>query len=356
MNEPVAKRQRLSRLRLSVTTRRKLVSVLLATIVFSLCSAVTTLAVRRPVELGIANAIFIGLGVGLFEEFYVQSPRGRWLRSMRPLRSIPIYIGVVVVLYLIAVHVVHILLGRLDDLPTVYARLPWGLSFFAAFSVVGILVMRVAHFIGTKTLLDLALGTYHRPVLVKRMLLFLDIQSSTALAERLGAFGMREFVSKFLFDVSKPITDHGGDIYLYTGDGLIASWNWADAIRQDTILRAIDAMFAAVADERPVYERQFGTAPVFRIGVHGGDVVVSEQGDTKRSIGIYGDAINIAARMEQAAKAHGVSCILSADVVDALTDRADIEMIGEEAVKGITTPIRIWARREKAKPLSKPLR
>ncbi len=345
----MAKRQRLFRLRPSVTTRRKLVSVLLATIVFSLCSAVTTLAVRRPVELGVANAIFIGFGVGLFEEFYVQSPRGRWLRSIPPVRSIPIYVGVVVVLYLIAVHVVHILLGRLDDLPTVYARLPWGMSLFATFSAVGILVIRVAHFIGAQTLLDLALGTYHRPVLETRMLLFLDIENSTALGERLGAFGMREFVSKFLFDVSKPITDHGGDIYLYTGDGLIASWNWVDAIQQDTILRAIDAMFSAVADEQLVYERQFGTPPVFRIGVHGGDVVVSEQGDTKRSIGIYGDAINIAARMEQAAKAHGVSCVLSADVVDALTNRADMQMIGEDSVKGISTPIRIWARHERAK-------
>ena len=347
-DNPVDERQRRTRSRVvSITTRRKLVSVLLATIVFSICGGVTTLAVGRPVELGIANAILIGFGVGLFEEFYVQGPRGKWLRSMRPLRTIPIYVAIVVVLYLIAVHVAHILLGRLDDLPTVYARLPWGLSFFAAFSVVGILVMWVAHFVGTRTLLDLALGTYHRPVLEKRVLLFLDIQGSTALGERLGAFDTREFLSKFLFDVSKPITDYGGDIYLYTGDGLIASWNWTDAIRDDTILQAVDALFIAVADERLAYERQFGTVPKFRIGVHGGDVVVSEQGDTKRSIGIYGDAINIAARMEQAAKAHGVSCILSADVVDALSNRANIQMIGEESVKGITSPIRIWARRER---------
>ena len=61
-------------------------------------------------------------------------------------------------------------------------------------------------------------------------------------------------------------------------------------------------------------------------------MIVSEQGDARRFIGIYGDAINIAARMEQAAKAHGVSCILSADVVDALTNRAGMQMIGEESV------------------------
>jgi adenylate cyclase len=342
----VTNRRRRSRLpRISITSRRKLTSILLATIVFALFGSVTTLAARRPLELGLSNSILIGFGVGLFEEFYVQGPRGKWLRSMHPLRSIPIYVAVVVMLYLVAVHVVHVLLGRLDDLPTVYARLPWGLSIFAAFSVVGVLLIRVSHFIGTRTLLDLALGTYHRPVREKRVLLFLDLQGSTALGERLGAFGMREFVSKFLFDVSKPITDHGGDIYDYTGDGLIASWSWSDAMRNDTILQAIDAAFAAVAHERPVYEKQFGVAPVFRIGVHGGDVVVSERGDTKRSIGIFGDAINIAARMEQAAKDHGVSCILSSEVVDALENRANLTMAGKESVKGISTPIGIWVHR-----------
>ncbi|HEV2677203.1 MAG TPA: adenylate/guanylate cyclase domain-containing protein [Aliidongia sp.] len=329
---------------MSITTRRKLASILLAMIVFALFAGVTTLAVGRPVELGITNAVMIGFGVGVFEEFYVQGRRGRWLRSLPPLRTLPIYVAVVVVLYLVAVHVSHLLLGRLDDLPTVYARLPWGLSFFAIFSVVGILLIRVAHFIGIRTLLDLALGTYHRPVLEKRVLLFLDLQGSTALGEQLGAFGVREFVSKFLFDVSKPITDHGGDIYDYTGDGLIASWRWTDALRNDLILQAIDATFAAVARERPAYETQFGAFPVFRIGVHGGDVVVSERGDTKRSIGIFGDAINIAARMEQVAKQHQVSCVLSATIVEALASRAEVEMIGRELVKGISTPIGIWVR------------
>ena len=66
----------------------------------------------------------------------------------------------------------------------------------------------------------------------------------------------------------------------------------------------------------------FGVAPAFRVGIHGGDVIVSEQGDAKRSIGIYGDAINIAARMEEAARAHNVRCVISESVADALADRA----------------------------------
>ncbi|HWX63861.1 adenylate/guanylate cyclase domain-containing protein [Bradyrhizobium sp.] len=326
---------------MTATTRRRLAAVLLAMAIFACLGLVTTAAVGRPIEIGTLNALLIGAGIGLFEEFYVQGPRGNWMRAMHPLRVIVIEILVVMVLYLVALHVTHVVLGRLDDLPVVYRRLPYGLAFFTAFSIVGILMMRVAHFVGLRTLLDLIIGTYHRPVEERKVLLFLDINGSTALSERLGALTMRAFVRKFLSDLSPPIVDHGGDIYLYKGDGLIAIWNWADAFRQDAILRAVDAMFATVAHETDAYQRWFGVAPAFRIGIHGGAVIVSEQGDARRSIGIYGDAINIAARMEEAARAHNVRCVISEVVAGALADRTRVRVIGAEQVKGISAPIAI---------------
>lgn len=326
---------------MTATTRRKLAAVLMAMIIFACLGAVTSAAVGRPVEIGAFNAVLIGAGIGLFEEFYVQGSRGNWMREMHPLRAIFVYILVVIVLYLIAVHVTHLVLGRLDDLPVVYRRLPYGITFFTTFSIVGILMIRVAHFIGLRTLLDLVIGTYHRPVEERKVLLFLDINGSTALAERLGALTMRSFVRKFLSDVSQPIVDCGGEIYLYKGDGLIAVWNWADAVKADAILKAVDAMFATVAKQRDAYQRLFGAAPTFRVGIHGGPVIVSEQGDAKRSIGIYGDAINIAARMEEAARAHNARCVISEIVAQALADRSRVRPIGTEQVKGISAPVAI---------------
>jgi hypothetical protein len=48
------------------------------------------------------------------------------------------------------------------------------------FSVIGIVVMPVAHFIGLETLFHLRIGTYHRPVVERKVLMFLDINNSTA--------------------------------------------------------------------------------------------------------------------------------------------------------------------------------
>jgi class 3 adenylate cyclase len=334
---------------ISISNRRKFASVLLAVAIFAFLGGLTTLALHRPIAYGITNAILIGLSVGLFEEFYVQGLRGRWLRAMHPLRSILVYTAVVVVIYVIAMHLTHLTWGQMNDLPVVYRRLPIAITLFVVLSVIGIVVMRVVDHLGAGTLFHLMVGTYHRPVLRRMILLFVDINGSTALAQRLGAFETRAMVGKFIFDISRPITDHGGDIYLYKGDGLIALWDWNGALKASKLLRAVDAMFTAVERERPEYERLFGLAPSFRIGIHGGDVVVSEQGDTKRGIGVYGDTINIAARMEEAASSHGVPCVISGDVATALGGTGvRLLPLGDEEVKGVATPIPICEYRPAA--------
>jgi class 3 adenylate cyclase len=295
---------------------------------------------------GLLNAIIVGTGVGFFEEFYVQSRRGRWLRSMHPLKSILIYALVVVALLLLSILLIRLILWDWNSLPWIYRHFPIVLPMVITFSVVGIAVMRVAHFIGVETLFHLTIGTFHRPVVQKKVLMFLDVNDSTALAVRFGAIEMKSFLGKFLFDISAPITNNGGDIYLYKGDGLIALWPWQEAVSCGKILHAIDAVFAVVQQEHDEYLKQFGVLPAFRIGVHGGEIVVSEQGDTKRAIGIYGDTINIAARMEEAAKVHGVACVISGDVAEALAGPpARLVPIGYEKVRGIATEIPIFEYR-----------
>lgn len=157
----------------SISTRRKLISILLSVTMFALLAGLTTLAVGRPVIFGIIHAIFVGTGVGFFEQFYVQSPRGRWLRSMHPARSILLYTLVVLTLYVIAFHLSHVVLWRFEDLAVAYRKLPIAIPLVMAFSVIGIMVMRTVHFIGTETLFHLMLGTYHRPVIQKKSCCFL---------------------------------------------------------------------------------------------------------------------------------------------------------------------------------------
>jgi adenylate cyclase len=334
---------KLTSIGVSISTRRKLLSILLAVTIFALLAGLTNLARGRSVVFGTLNAVLVGTGVGLFEEFYVQTLRGRWMRSMHPITSIVFYTAVVAVVFIIATNLTHLFLYPFYGLAVPYGRLLYILPIFVALSVVGIVVMRTVHFIGIETLFHLMVGTYHRPVVEEKVIVFLDINDSTGLSERLGAVQTQSLVGKFLFDISKPITDHGGEIYLYKGDGLIALWAWREAVREDQILKAIDAVFSTVKQEDSAFREAFGVVPSFRVGVHGGEVVVSEQGDTKRAIGVYGSTINIAARMEEAAKAHNVRCVISGDVADALFDDANrLSLIGHEKIRGISAEMPVY--------------
>ncbi len=339
----------------SISTRRKLTSILLAVAIFASLAGLVSRANGGPVTFAVLDAILVGAAVGLFEQFYVQSLRGRWIRNIHPLRAILIYTIVVVIIFVTVINLTHLLLWPFYRLPVPYSRIPFVIPVVIAFSVIGIVVMRTVHFIGIETLFHLTIGTYHRPVVEEKVLLFLDINNSTGIAERLGAIQTKSLVGKFLFDVSKPITDQGGEIYLYKGDGLIALWDWREAVKEDRILRAIDAVFATIARERREFLELFGIVPSFRIGVHGGEVVVSEQGDTKRAIGVYGATINIAARMEEAAKAHNVSCAVSGDVATALVDDdRRLRPIATEKVRGSAVEIPIFEYRAAGEGCSTP--
>ena len=80
------------------------------------------------------------------------------------------------------------------------------------FSLAAILAIRfiddINHLLGQNVLLNFITGRYHRPRLEQRVFLFIDIEGSTALAERLGELAFHRLVSRFVADITAP--DRGG--------------------------------------------------------------------------------------------------------------------------------------------------
>ncbi len=339
-----------------LSLRNKLIAVCFSTTVFTSLAIIFASLITGG-ELGRAAIIIPGIGfsISLFEEFYVQGRPGRWFRAMRPLKSIIIYSLLIVGFSITVMMVFRTLLGPLHDagvhddagalgaqhdaMPSLLIVLP---TLFAV-SVTAIMVLRIVGYMGARNLFHLMIGKYHSPVMERRIFVFLDIKGSTALVERLGPVEARALIGKFFFDISGPITDLNGEIYRYTGDGVVAVWDWGQGIANNRIVRAIDAIGDAINREANYYRSNFGQVPEFRIGVHGGPIVTSEEGDTKRAIGFYGETIHIAARLEQKAKELGVGCILSGNIAErqvGLDDR--LRFIGDESVRGISEPLRIY--------------
>ena len=127
-------------------------------------------------------------------------------------------------------------------------------------------------------------------------------------------------------DVIDPkITEHRGRIVKTTGDGLLVEFSSVvDALRCATQWqRGMDKRNATVPGDNRIE---------FRIGVHQGDIVVADED-------IFGDGVNIAARLEGLAEPGGI-CI-SARVQEDATGRLDLTFddLGEQSLKNIARPV-----------------
>jgi adenylate cyclase len=141
--------------------------------------------------------------------------------------------------------------------------------------------------------------------------------------------------------VEPAVSEHHGRIVKNTGDGLLVEF-----------ASVVDAVRCAVAMQQGIAERNTGIAAdrriEFRVGVHQGDIIV-EDGD------IFGDGVNITARLEGLAEPGGI-CV-SARVQEDVTGRLDLafEDLGEQQVKNIARPVRVYRLCETAtKPSTAP--
>ena len=79
--------------------------------------------------------------------------------------------------------------------------------------VVGNLLFSVNDLLGRGTLFAFAAGRYYEPRIEERALLFIDMRSSTAIAERLGELGFLNLLNRFIVDLSLAIAEAVGEIH-----------------------------------------------------------------------------------------------------------------------------------------------
>lgn len=328
---------------LKLSIRRRAGAIIFSALVFTVLVEAMMHALNFGADHDLFLAFSIGLCVSLFEEFYVKGRQHRWFRSVNPIFAMSLYALTIVAFAITMMLIFHASFGNHHDPSEMMAPLPVLIPILVLVSIIVIMILRVIGYHGARNLFYLMTGKYFRPVIERRIFLFLDIVSSTSLVERLGPLEARLMIGKFFYDISAPITDWGGEVYRFTGDGAVIVWHWNEGIRGENIVQAIDALDAAVQGSAEYYLSRFGQVPEYRLGVHGGDIVVSEEGDTRRSIGFYGETIHIAARLERKAKELGKHCLLSGLIADHLLEsQFRLALATTEKVRGISKPIKIY--------------
>ena len=185
------------------------------------------------------------------------------------------------------------------------------LLYYLLMTLVITFITQVNNKYGPGVLVPLLMGKYRQPREEERIFMFMDLQSSTSIAEQLGHLRYSSFIRDSFMDINQVINKYNAEIYQYVGDEIVLSWRMAEGLKELACIQFYFACSEQFAKRSAYYEEQYGRLPFFKAGLHGGKVTAVEIGEIKRDIAFHGDTINTAARIQSLCNTYNKSLLVS---------------------------------------------
>jgi adenylate cyclase len=201
-------------------------------------------------------------------------------------------------------------LNFLTDVTPIKAALVW--SFIVAITQ---LLLQVNSKFGQADFWNIIRGKYNSPTEEKRIFMFLDINSSTTIAEQLGDEAYHALLKDFFADITVPILENKGNIYQYVGDEVVVAWNYKDGKENMNCLKCFFDMKLHIQKKKEKYLQRYGLVPTFKAGIHCGRVIAGEIGIIKRDITYSGDVLNTTSRILSKCGEFNEEVIASSDLL-----------------------------------------
>jgi class 3 adenylate cyclase len=181
------------------------------------------------------------------------------------------------------------------------------------------------------------------PTQTTATILYTDIESFTSIAESVPPKQVVQMLNEYFPAVIEPITRYGGVVNQFQGDAMLVTFN----IPIQDSQHADHAVNAALEIQELLKGTTFaGVTLRTRIGINTGEVIAGNVGAGDRiNYTVHGDAVNLAARLEQLNKQHGTLVLISESTVALLNGVYPIEPLGEVEIRGKTQSVRIFSLR-----------
>ena len=171
---------------------------------------------------------------------------------------------------------------------------------------------------GPGVLLEFLMGKYHHPREEQRIFMFLDMNSSTRIAEEIGHVKFYNLLNDVYRHVTDPILSTSGEIYQYVGDEVVVSWKLKNGLKNYNCINCYFRVKEALTSQASFYQNKYGLVPEFKAGYHIGEVTVGEVGVVKKDIVFTGDVLNTAARIRTKCTEVGTNLLISEQLFFAL--------------------------------------
>lgn len=171
-------------------------------------------------------------------------------------------------------------------------------------------------------------------------ILYSDIENFTSIVERLNPERVVEMLNEYFTVVLEPIERNGGVVNQFQGDAMLVTFNLPieDPLHADRAVQAAEELQAAISG------RTFaGIQLSARIGIATGTVIAGNIGAEHRlNYTVHGDAVNVAARLEQLNKAIGSRILMSESTVQLLKGQFRTIKVGRTEVRGKQEALTIY--------------
>ena len=202
--------------------------------------------------------------------------------------------------------------------------------------------------LGKHVLWNIMTAKYHRPREVSKIVMFIDITSSTMIAEKIGHLKFLSLLNDFFYDLSEAVLITKGEIYKYVGDEAIIIWDVKKGVRQHNCINMFFELQEKLIRNKANYLKKYGYFPGFKAGLHMGQVVVGEVGSIKKEIAYIGDVLNTTARIESFCSEADEPFVVSKNIIDILLlpNHFLLKSLGKPKLRGKENEIELYAIRK----------
>ena len=216
---------------------------------------------------------------------------------------------------------------------------------FAVYSFLYHLVRLMNKSMGPGILGEYLIGKYFNPREENRIFLFIDLKSSTTIAEKIGHKTYSSLLQECFIHLTKPLLQFHGQVYQYVGDEVVITWKTRDGIRKDRCLDFFFLFLEELEKNRFYFVEKYGVFPEFKAGMSSGFVTVAEVGELKSEISFHGDVLNTASRLQGLCNDYGKKILISEFLHEELnnSDSFEIQFIGDLQLKGKERKVKIYS-------------
>lgn len=302
--------------------------------------------------------LIIGLVTGLSELYIFQ-------KSLRRLSFATLFVAKMVV-YLLSISIIGSittfiyyisqydldLLGAAERMIAIF-----GSASFYHLLLLGVYLSLFLNFIlivknkmGHRNFIPIVLGRYHKPKEENRIFLFLDLKSSTRMAEVLGHRKYSELMQDCFNDLSSMIIRYRGIVYQFVGDEAVITWHAKQKSNFSNSVLLYKAYKEKLLQKSDYYTEKYGLVPEFKGSLNSGKVMVAEVGgNVKSEIAYHGDVLNTTARLLELCKVYKKDLLLSERFHDNLqlhSPEIRTEFLDEIQVRGKNKAVYVFSLEE----------